>query len=332
MTRSHFYELARAPTLACAALASALSGCSAQVDGAYQGEPLATIRGTVTSTRGALASDRPVVAAVLWYLEPSPGEVEPKFIGERVAVRGSFPASFTLDIYNPPPRSAEMRTTFEFEQEGASIPIGTPLGVWTGFVAALDARAKDDDIQKEDILGIDTSHTLIYLDAPIGRLDPAGAFDPEDVLRLLRHQKVHTYEIQETEGFHLAKRNPANQRGISKLYECNWAEICVQWSDPAQQDFFDWDFQRCTERFPQNPTCSASFEPTPDEPATSSACRAQAAGRDAEAGVCLEAATAWLNGEGGDEDSRNAANRYMENPTGLADPITIEMGTTLYDL
>lgn len=323
MTRSDCYELGRAPMFACAALASALLGCSAQVDGEYQGEPLATIRGTVTSTRGALEADQPVVAAVLWYVQTPADQIEPKFVGDRVSVRGSFPANFTLDIFNPPPKVAEMTMNYDFEQMGISLPIGTPLGIWTGFVVALDPRAKDDDIKAEDILGIDISHTLIYLEDSGATWDGTSPIDRDTVLRMMRHQLLLTYNIEQTTGFHLAKHNPIQQLGLNKIRECAWAETCVHWIGSDQQEFYDWEFQRCTERFPQNPTCSAHSAPVPDEPAPSSACRGQIEARAATIEACIDDATDWLN--------EQTSDFYLQSPAGLADPITIEMGTHLWD-
>lgn len=326
MTRSDCYERGRAPFFAGAALASALLGCSAQVDIGYRGEPLATIHGTVTSTRGALATDRPVVAAVLWYLQSSSLEdIEPKFIGERVAVRGSFPANFTLDIYNPPPPIAEMTTVTEYYSNGeVANQGGTPMGVWTGFVVALDPRAKDDEVKKEDILGIDTSHTLFYLEESAAfHWDLMQPLDPEMFVQFSRYNAVERYSIPLTPGFHLAKSNPESQVFWSKMQDCTWGEMCVHWIDPTQQDYFDWDFLRCTERFPQNPACTSPREALLDDLVAGGDCPPPREGAAERAQACLEDTLAWRR--------TRVTLPYLENPADLADPITIEMGTTLWD-
>ena len=67
--------------------APSLAACDAQTDPSYGGEPLATIRGTVTSS----LSDPPQVSAsILWDVWVTQGDT---VTGVEVPVNGSFPQS-----------------------------------------------------------------------------------------------------------------------------------------------------------------------------------------------------------------------------------------------
>jgi hypothetical protein len=73
--------------------------CDAQAPGDYPCEPLATIRGTV---RNEATSPPPSAELVLrWHHETEADVDEPVY--EAIEVDGVFPASFSLDIFVPPP-------------------------------------------------------------------------------------------------------------------------------------------------------------------------------------------------------------------------------------
>jgi hypothetical protein len=80
-------------------LLALLIGCEAQVPGGYQGESLATIRGTVRNE----ASDPPEGAELVmrWHYEDEEDRDAPVY--ESIEVAGEFPAAFRLDIFEPPP-------------------------------------------------------------------------------------------------------------------------------------------------------------------------------------------------------------------------------------
>jgi hypothetical protein len=79
----------------------AAAGCDAQAPGDYQGEPLATIRGTVRNEATAPPDGAELV--LRWHHESEADQDEPVY--EAIEVAGVFPASFSLDIFEPPPES-----------------------------------------------------------------------------------------------------------------------------------------------------------------------------------------------------------------------------------
>ena len=134
-------------------LLSALCGCAAQVDEDYQGEPIAKLQGVVVV--GSSAESIPEVnAAIVWTTR---GENGTRYIGERIPVDGSFPASFSLSLFGPPPPQAEARAAQDYCLDGKEtatpaedcdagfIPKGTGVGEWSGFLTAIDARVPDGE-------------------------------------------------------------------------------------------------------------------------------------------------------------------------------------------
>src|SRR5262245_17986495 len=129
----------------------ALLGCSAQVDSAYRGEPLASLGGVVSSS-SALTSSSDMNAAIVWLsFDEREDGAEPKYIGERVSVDGRFPAGFSLKLFTPPPPEAEISTTVDYCvakdsvgpssdcEKGRLIPRGTGNGTWAGVFTAVKA-------------------------------------------------------------------------------------------------------------------------------------------------------------------------------------------------
>ncbi|HEU4536022.1 MAG TPA: hypothetical protein VFS00_17980 [Polyangiaceae bacterium] len=92
----------RALSFTFAALCAApLAGCDARNDADYRGEVVQTIGGTVTNEAG-LSLQSPDLT-LLWL--PSTDESESMVQTTRVPVTGGFPASFSLELYGPPPDS-----------------------------------------------------------------------------------------------------------------------------------------------------------------------------------------------------------------------------------
>ena len=107
-----------------------LDACGAQADRHYQGEPLATIHGSVIAQSATAQAPPDVEAAVLWTHYSSTG-YRPALVGTTVSATGSFPASFTFNMFEPPPADAEWRIGVEVSSSnglpaGAS---GAPAGV-----------------------------------------------------------------------------------------------------------------------------------------------------------------------------------------------------------
>jgi len=94
MTRNTVWK----PSLVALALGAA--ACGQQSGRDYQGESLFTLRGTVTVPKELAGED--LVPVLTFNLQPPPeGGYSLEIVD--VAVEGSFPSNFRLDIYEPPP-------------------------------------------------------------------------------------------------------------------------------------------------------------------------------------------------------------------------------------
>lgn len=267
----------------------ALVGCSPQVDSEYRGEPLATLGGLVASS-AELRSLPDVNAAIVWLSFHGDGdEPEPTFIGERVAVEGKFPAGFSFKLFTPPPPKAEFSTKWDFCidedsvssesdcEKGRLIPSGTGTGLWAGMFAALEASTRDGVIRPEDVVGIDMDHVLFYADHASDERVPAKPTD-EDLVKSLDLVTLDYAEDYEYErGYSLFEINPAWRTAQEEARDCDWRDLCVHWMvAESYQEKADMEFQRCTERFPDNPTCDAfahEDEAGDGEPESSRECR-----------------------------------------------------------
>lgn len=85
-----------------ALILASLVACDAQVDENYQGEPFATISGTIVDERSAPV-EGDVEVGLLWHGKDGDNY---GFSGQAVAVSAHFPASFTLYLHAPPPMQA----------------------------------------------------------------------------------------------------------------------------------------------------------------------------------------------------------------------------------
>jgi hypothetical protein len=120
----------RAYVLATAILG--LAACGSQADTNYRGEPLATLSGTVESQSGSAASG-PMDAALVWaQVEFSPNAQliqSINWVGESAPVSGQFPASFTLDVYLPPPSSVIIACPSSSGHVAVANIVAVPAGV-----------------------------------------------------------------------------------------------------------------------------------------------------------------------------------------------------------
>ena len=78
---------------------AAAAGCDSQAPSDYQGDALGTIHGTIRNQAASAPGAAEVV--LLWHLETEDDQEVP--VAVRTEVEGSFPASFTLDLFEPPP-------------------------------------------------------------------------------------------------------------------------------------------------------------------------------------------------------------------------------------
>lgn len=88
------------------------SGCQAQVTPAYKGEPVATIRGSVAAQSAGPVQDVELDAALVWSRFNLYGQRSyqntplDQTLLTRTSVTAGFPATFTLQIFTPPPEEA----------------------------------------------------------------------------------------------------------------------------------------------------------------------------------------------------------------------------------
>ena len=96
-------------------------------------------RCTASSSRTCrLPAGTEMNAAILWV---TPTAQSVKVVGTRVAVTGSFPANFTLDLYTPPPADGESIISGASSAQGNTsspygfpVDIDSPTGVWVGVL------------------------------------------------------------------------------------------------------------------------------------------------------------------------------------------------------
>jgi hypothetical protein len=163
MSRMHYSLVALA----------ALAACDSQVDGEHMGTPLATIGGSVRNTRTVQPDEAEVV--VLWVsTEGSPDLA----VAETANVEGTFPAQFTLSMYEPPD-DALLNDFSGVKVAIAYIIAGVP---GTDYLS--------EEAMEGGILGMEENHLLVYLPAAV----PAGS-DASFFLRGTPAPGFHIYGV-----------------------------------------------------------------------------------------------------------------------------------------
>lgn len=126
--------------------------CGGLADGAYLGEPLLTLQGTVvTEGLDVDYSDEPIGVAMLWTLDPGEG-------GEAQAavVRTEFPARYSLDLYHPPAISGDLQL---LGPDGFRGVVGLPI-------IYVDADGDGQwDVDGEVVIGGSYDTGVVYSDA-----------------------------------------------------------------------------------------------------------------------------------------------------------------------
>jgi hypothetical protein len=154
----HTLKRALSLSLAPCALAMGLAGCTDLASGDYDGEPLVTVHGVVTNPQ-ALTFD--ATADTKAYLLWSASDAVVR--AAEVDVAPTFPASFSIDVFQPPPEQA-----FLDDGAGHSMAMGivafmtdAQLATYTEYWAAQRAgTAADFDRTRLGTVGVATS--LIY--------------------------------------------------------------------------------------------------------------------------------------------------------------------------
>jgi hypothetical protein len=134
----------------------ALVACSSQAGTTYLGEPLATLSGTIQSESDS-APTGPMDAALVWAqvnFSPNAQFIQSvDWVGESAPVVGQFPASFTLNVYQPPPTSV----LIDCASSSAHIAVAFVVAVPPGSVG-------------QSVAGEAQDWMLLYLDSD----EPAG--------------------------------------------------------------------------------------------------------------------------------------------------------------
>ena len=142
------------------ALPLLLAACGdPQVGSDYPGEALLTVQGTITNELDE-APAGPIDAVLVWNIEKQ-GDGTENFPVRATAV-GSFPASFTLSVHEPPPESG----LNDFSELGLD---GTRVGI--GIIVA--ARSEDYADSEPTWLGVDEHHVIVYVES---EMDEDGAW------------------------------------------------------------------------------------------------------------------------------------------------------------
>lgn len=127
-------------------LLALLAACDPQVDAEHQGTPLAQLTGTIRNTRTLPTGDPEVL--VVWIGDSPAGDTSDI---DSVAVTGTFPAQFSLSIYEPP------GPAFLLELPGGS------FGVGTIFASTLGTDYTDEESVDRGLLGMAADHLLVYV-------------------------------------------------------------------------------------------------------------------------------------------------------------------------
>lgn len=151
-----------------------LAGCAARTDDKYNGEVLLSLHGTVTDHRTSPPPD--VNLYLLWPSGKPAGSV---FIAETLELHPTFPVTFTLDVFTPPPIVAVPNGP---RITNGIFVAGTPSAEFDAFLHG------NTSVSGSGVLGFDPRHVLFYL--------PDGA-PPGELLASLLHGPA-------TPGFHVA--------------------------------------------------------------------------------------------------------------------------------
>ena len=179
----------------------ALAACDSQVDGDHQGTPLAQIGGSVRNARTQpITGDAEVV--VIWQNSSGSPDLT---AADSVAVEGSFPAQFTLSIFEPP--ADALLNNFN----------GVRVGVAYVFAGEPNADYSDED--GAGILGAEENHLLVYVPDGV----PAGS-DASYILHGTPAPGFHIYNMhklseQEQNDRAACEQTLGDDGGIPELFE-----------------------------------------------------------------------------------------------------------------
>lgn len=182
------------------AILASLAACDSQVDADHQGTPLAKIGGSVRNTRTLPTGDAEVV--VLWQNTSGSPDI---VAADSVEVDGSFPANFTLSIFEPP--ADTLLNDFN----------GVKVGV--AYIVAGELGTSYDSDDGAGVLGAEENHLLVYLPEAV----PAGS-DASYILHGEPAAGFHIYNMhklseQEETDRAACRDTLGDSAGIPELFE-----------------------------------------------------------------------------------------------------------------
>ncbi len=193
-------------------VAPLLVACDPQADGEYQGEALFELSGTVTNDREE-APDSAEVTLVWEVTSGSPDTV----VAEGVPVTGEFPASFHLELLEPPSEDS----LNDYSYNGAN---EARIGV--AYITVLAADVSAEELDDDDLLGIAESQLLVYVDRDVQE----GTFSAELLGGTL------------SKGYHLMGVDPVTEEEVAA------GDACRDAANEAQ----DWEaWEECGGIFDQ---------------------------------------------------------------------------------
>ncbi len=278
------------------AVGFAYMGCSAQAEPDYLGEPLATMQGTVVTTDAPPNGETD--AALLWL--PAVSSERSLKLASTV-VRGSFPASFTLEVLAPPPPGPDPETA----------------GVRLGMIAAI-RHGSGSAVAVTDIVGVDAGSIVIYF--------PTDSQAANDFVA----QQAAFFKVPPTRGYHLA-RTVVTEESEARSYRCEYDGLCEHYDvegsndevTPEEMDLMqrskDQKFALCTKYLPDAQRC----EITRDSDRENDPCLLLVRARNKRHTERVEA-----EGEAGFCEPPWS---HVANPEDLARPVTVTLGTSIYD-
>jgi hypothetical protein len=235
-----------APLFYAASLVASFSACSAQVEPGYVGDPLVVMHGTVTGT----TANSSVSAGLIWTgISSSPLN---SFIGGESTpekTTGTFPATFELRIFDPPPETALPGVVSPADVDHASSHVAL------AYIVALAASATKT-LSPADIVGADLAHGVFYLDVD------AAPGSPE------QYWADH-FHVSGTRGYHVFDMSLSDDDRLA-FDVCRFANVCEDVRgvvDPWEADADAWELARCLAVSPTADVCVHARDTTLDPPA-----------------------------------------------------------------
>ena len=142
---------------------STFAGCDAQVNSEYRGEPLATIRGEITTRT---LNTEPQYSAMVWWRDFAEDDIRTLY-SQDVVVVGNFPAQFELDVFTPPPEGGLNSAPDDAARFGLGLIVAIPDGFFDrDYETASDVPAN----------GVSPTHVLAYVESDLTPNSQAAKF------------------------------------------------------------------------------------------------------------------------------------------------------------